>query len=110
MGDVILLEPGCRIPADCIIIEDNRLTVDEMYYHNGESVKKVKKACYAENMDENPDCFLLSQSLVLNGSGKAVVCCVGEYSRRAEVEKKLLNEPFGDPDSPLAQKLEVIGG
>ncbi len=110
VGDVIILEPGCRIPADCVVIDATRLKVDENYYHKGEPTIKDKKVCHSDNMDENPDCFLLSQSLILNGSGKAVVCSVGEHSRRFEVEKELLNEPFGDPDSPLAQKLEVIGG
>jgi hypothetical protein len=30
---------------------------------------------------ENPDCFLLSRSLVLTGSGKALVCAVGKHTR-----------------------------
>ena len=61
-------------------------------------------------MEENPDCFLLSQTLVMGGIGKAVVCCVGKHSRRHEVEKEILNAPPEDPDTPLAEKLETIGG
>ncbi len=86
VGDVILLEPGCRIPADCIVIESSELTVDENYYNNDEVLTKSKMPCTKENWEENPDCFLLSQSLVISGVGKAVVCNIGQYSRRTEIE------------------------
>lgn len=32
VGDVILLETGCRVPADCILVESTDLTVDESMY------------------------------------------------------------------------------
>ena len=86
MGDIILLEAGSRIPADCIVIEATDLEVDEIFYHNGVPTLKKKEVCTAENIERNPDCFLLSQSLIMKGEGKAVVCCVGETSRKSEVE------------------------
>lgn len=32
VGDVILLETGCRVPADCVLLEGNEITIDETYY------------------------------------------------------------------------------
>ena len=37
VGDIVLLEPGCRIPADCILIEGSNVEVDESYYHKGKT-------------------------------------------------------------------------
>jgi Ca2+-transporting ATPase len=34
VGDVILLETGSRIPADCLVIESSDLVVDESTYEN----------------------------------------------------------------------------
>ena len=110
VGDVILLEPGCRVPADCVVIEATDLLVDEIFYNDEKPLIKKKLVATSENMEENPDCFLLSQTLIKSGVGKAVVCCVGKYSRRVEVEQAILDKPVEDPDTPLAEKLEKIGG
>jgi magnesium-transporting ATPase (P-type) len=43
VGDVILIEAGMRIPADCILIEGMDVTVDEsMYDENSKYLKKVR--------------------------------------------------------------------
>jgi P-type E1-E2 ATPase len=43
VGDVILIEAGMRIPADCILIEGMDVTVDEsMYDENSKCLKKVR--------------------------------------------------------------------
>jgi magnesium-transporting ATPase (P-type) len=42
VGDVIILETGSRIPADCLVIDSTDLEIDESCYNNG-NVKIVKK-------------------------------------------------------------------
>lgn len=42
VGDVILLETGCRVPADCILVEGSDITVDETYYFP-DNVRATKK-------------------------------------------------------------------
>ena len=32
VGDIVLLETGCRVPADCILIQDNDMLLDESFY------------------------------------------------------------------------------
>jgi len=93
VGDVILIEAGNRIPADCVLIEGNDITVDEAYYNDG--IEKIvrKTVSTGENHLSNPDPFLLSRSLVQTGSGKAVVCAVGCYTQiRKYVDDESLEE------------------
>jgi magnesium-transporting ATPase (P-type) len=83
VGDVIMIEAGMRVPADCILISGSDVTVDEAPYLEDREciVHKAPSIMLSEssnNHKENPDPFLLSKSLVMTGSGKAVVCCVGK--------------------------------
>jgi Ca2+-transporting ATPase len=89
VGDIILLETGSRIPADCILIESQDFSVDETYYRQSNQKATPKKVASNDNFDQCPDPFLLSSTLVATGVGKAVVCCVGENSRRGLKEDKL---------------------
>ena len=88
----MIVEAGMRIPADCILVEGHDITVDEAYYNDGKEtiIKKDVAKIEEEQVDKwgdkvkftpsNPDPFLLSKSLVLSGSGRAVVCAVGKHS------------------------------
>jgi Ca2+-transporting ATPase len=67
-------------------------------------VKKV--AASEETYYRGADPFLLSQTLVITGVGKAVVAAVGKHSRRGVQEAKLDTES----KTPLQTKLENLGG
>ena len=104
VGDVILLETGSRIPADCILLEGYDITVNESYYYKTENRATRKLTASDDNYHENPDPFLLSQTLVMSGQGKAVVCCVGEHSRRGILDEKLDTTS----KTPLQKKLDNL--
>ena len=89
VGDIILLETGARIPADSLLIEGQDLTVDESYYTSNLTRAVSKSVATNENVYNNPDSILLSNTLVATGSGKAVVCGVGSRSRRGILEDQL---------------------
>lgn len=89
VGDIVILETGCRIPADSVLIEGQDLTVDETFYNQDNRRAIAKTVATEENAHERPDPFLLSNTLVATGSGKAVVCAVGVRSRRGIQEEKL---------------------
>jgi sodium/potassium-transporting ATPase subunit alpha len=75
-GDVILLSEGDRVPADCRLIEANRLTVD-LSSLTGES---EPQACDPTHSDEallQSRNMLFSGSLVQSGDAKALVCRTG---------------------------------
>lgn len=40
VGDVILVEAGMRIPADCVLIDGMDIVCDETMYELGDSMKK----------------------------------------------------------------------
>ena len=46
VGDVIILESGCKVPADCIIIESQDLEVDEDNNRNDDVQSIKKKGAY----------------------------------------------------------------
>jgi magnesium-transporting ATPase (P-type) len=71
-----------RVPADCVLIDGMDITVDEsMYNEDRESIvaKSISKG--EDHHRENPDPFLLNRSLVMTGTGRAVVCAVGKHTR-----------------------------
>lgn len=104
VGDIILLETGSRVPADCLLLEGQDLSVDETMYN--EDSKKATKKSAASNENPDADPFLLSNSLIATGTGKAVVLVVGEKSRRGIHEEKLDTQS----KTPLQEKLENLGG
>ena len=85
VGDIILIEAGSRIPADCVLIDGMDITVDEAIYNEDRECIVAKGISKGEDHHrENPDPFLLARSLVLSGSGRAVVCAVGKQTRYAQ--------------------------
>jgi P-type Ca2+ transporter type 2C len=107
VGDCLLIEAGSRVSADCILVEGHDVVVNESYYHGGSEHKVPKSSCSQETIRSNPDCFLLSQSLVVQGVGKAIVCSVGDYSRRASVPTERLG--ITDEVTPLQERLTNLG-
>lgn len=110
VGDVINIETGMRIPADCVLIDGMDITCDESLYNEDREVivaKNISKG--EEHHRENPDPFLLSRSLVMTGSGKAVVCAVGKHTYYA---KAFPVEDLKDDDNltHLQEKLEKLAG
>jgi len=107
VGDVILLETGARLPADCLVIESADLEAEEIHTSEDgeESTRKVSK-CAAEAEGVAVDPLLLADSLVTRGQCKAVVCCVGSQSSRGTKQRKLDT----DTDTRLQAKLKNLTG
>ena len=78
VGDIINLKQGDHIPADCLLIESDEFQTDESNI-TGES-EHLKKSPFIENSNPPNDPFLLADSMVVNGKGVAVVCCVGTHT------------------------------
>jgi magnesium-transporting ATPase (P-type) len=80
VGDVIIIEAGMKVPADCLLFEGMDVLIDEVTYNDGRDKMVKKSVSTGKNHRDNPDPFLLSQSLVISGSGRAIVCAVGKHS------------------------------
>lgn len=113
VGDIISVQQGDIVPADCILIEEMNITVNESKYReNAECVEKEPSALneYPENDDErdnhtkNPDNCLLSGSMVMSGGGKAVILAVGDNTSLGRMgnNEELLVE---GTETPLKKKL-----
>jgi len=97
VGDVIKIEQGMRIPADCLLLEGIDVSTDEAAL-TGEPEHMEKHHVTESNYESNPDPFLLGKTLVVNGMGTALVCCVGVNTRSGMAEEKLNTE---EDETPL---------
>jgi len=117
VGDVILLEQGDRVPADCVLIEEMDMKVDEKYYYpDVENSEMTAKQCSYQNVEQdiehNPNPLLLQDSIVMSGSGKAVILAVGKHTlKEKEIEAAHgSNNPLAIEKklTPLQEKLEIL--
>lgn len=112
VGDVIVLEAGDAIPADCRILESHSLKVEEAAI-TGESVpvnKMVEMLTLSENSKEVPlgdrTNMLYSGSTIVYGRGKAVVVATGmdtEMGKIADVLAQTEKE-----ETPLQKKMAEL--
>ena len=97
VGDIIVLQTGDAVPADCILLDHKEMMVNEASLTGeGEDVKKT--------FDE--DCFLLSSSLVVEGDDcHAMVIAVGRNSQWGAIKENLR---VTVTNTPLQDKLEEM--
>ena len=122
VGDIVQISQGDRVPADCVILDEMNLEVDESIYGRHRSnVKKEESQYYGglegyhgddgeiDNHKHNPDFTLLSDTKVMRGEGRAIVCAVGDLTFLARKRKKdhLVIE---EERTLLEEKLEHISG
>lgn len=103
VGDIIRINAGDQIPADCILLSGTKLSMDESS-QTGETHEVEKEPFDIDNPAEvNP--FLISGTMVKDGRGTAVVVCVGEHTRMGQIQQMLSDS---DEMTPLQQKLDRI--
>ena len=84
VGDIVQLKKGDFVPADCLLIQGENVTVEQAISQSNET---AFKEVYDSNMEQYPDPFLYSRSLMLSGQGKAVVCATGNSTYAAKMFK-----------------------
>ena len=109
VGDIILIEAGDFIPADCRIIECTNLKVDESAL-TGESVS-VDKMFIDDEITEgglgDQVNKLFSSTYVTNGKAKAIITSVGMETEIGKIANMLLDNKV--TLTPLQHKLEHVG-
>jgi Ca2+-transporting ATPase len=101
VGDVVLLSAGDRIPADLVVLESSDFQVEEKIQIDEGTENDRRKTNKGVH-----DPFLYADSLVLKGTCKALVCCVGPVSTRGPKEDKINT----DIDTKLQTKLKNLEG
>jgi len=115
VGDIVVLNQGDRVPADCILIEEMNIAVDQSMYYNGQNlVSKEQSVTYSghnepDNHKEHPDPFLFTDSKIKSGQGRAIVCCVGENTLLAK-SRKPADMVIEEQNTDLEKKLEKSAG
>ena len=111
VGDVIVLEAGDAVPADCRLLESNSLKCEEAAL-TGESVPVDKhvaipaKALSGEIPLGDRTNMVYSGSTVSYGRGKAVVCEVGMKTEMGKIANAITE--VAEEKTPLQQKLAQL--
>eukprot|EP01041_Mallomonas_annulata_P010440 gene10440-21785_t len=106
VGDIIKLQAGDSIPADCIIINHASIMCNESAL-TGES-DDLKKS-------STGDCFLISSCLITEGDDDtiALVTGTGTNSQWGRIKSQLVTEPVNTPLQDkldnMSQKIGYIG-
>lgn len=114
-GDIVHLNVGDRVPADCRLYETNDLSIDESSF-TGETEPAQKNADVvlfnavggANNKDHTRmrnTAFM--GTLVRCGNGKGIVVSTGERSEFGEVFKMMQAEEA--PKTPLQKSMDILG-
>ena len=106
-GDIVLLESGDIIPADCRIIEGIALKADESLL-TGEVVGVEKEECELKEdtpLAERKNMLYMGTSVV-QGRVRAVVTDIGKSTEVGKISVMLQNV---DEETPLQKKLNKLG-
>jgi len=107
-GDIIIIEEGIKVPADCYLLESYEIEADESIL-TGESVP-VKKEIGAINKDvqiaERKN-MLFSATTVTKGRGKAIVVSTGMNTEVGKIASLIQKQ--NDKHTPLQAKLDKVG-
>lgn len=99
IGDIIILESGDRIPADCILLEGASVMVDESLL-TGESTGVLKSGFNKENN-------IYMGTIMLTGKGTAKVVQTGMSTEMGKIAHML--QSIEEERSPLKDKLATMG-
>jgi len=104
VGDMIWVNAGDNIPADCVIIKAQQFNANESGI-TGESIEQHKAHVTNENYNEDPYPFVLQNSLAKQGEATCMVLAVGPNTRSGKAER-IVN--IAAEQTPLQTKLEAI--
>ena len=108
-GDIVILEAGNFVPADCRLISSYNLKAEESSL-TGETVPVEKNASIV--LDEKTgigDCFNLvyATTVIVNGHGEAVVTETGMNTKVGKIAKMIITNEA--PETPIQRKLSEVG-
>ena len=108
-GDIILLEAGNYVPADCRLLETYNLKIEESSL-TGENLPSEKDANYICNKEEqlgDMKNMAFMASTVVNGHAKAVVTETGMRTTVGKIANMMIENEA--PETPIQKKLGQVG-
>lgn len=108
VGDILLLEAGCRVAADGVVLESIGLSAEESLL-TGEAEAVSKQATdlpYPENELHQPGRVYMG-STIAAGRGRALVTHIGSHTQMGAIAGML--KQTQSPPTPLQQRLSKLG-
>ena len=108
-GDIILLEAGNYVPADCRLISSYNLKIEESTL-TGENapVEKTSDIILKEKVPVGDMLNMaFATTVVVNGHGEAVVTETGMNTKVGKIAKMIITNE--SPETPLQKKLGQVG-
>lgn len=108
-GDILILEAGNYVPADCRLIKSSNLKVEESAL-TGETLPVAKNA--EISLQENVSLadtinMAFSTTIVVNGHGEAIVTETGMNTKVGKIAKMIITDEA--PQTPIQKKLAEVG-
>lgn len=108
-GDLLMLESGDKVPADCRIIHTESLEIEESML-TGESLtvkKGIEKITEEKSAIGDRINMAYAGTIVVNGRGKAIACATGMYTEMGKIADLL--QTTTKTQTPLEKRLEDLG-
>lgn len=108
-GDIVILEAGCLVPADCRLINAYNLKIEESAL-TGETVPVLKQANILLSKNTSIGDALnmaFSSTIVTNGHAEAIVTDTGMQTKVGQIAKMIISDE--SPETPLQKKLSDVG-
>lgn len=108
VGDILLLESGCRVAADGVVLESIGLSAEESLL-TGEAEAVSKQAVdppYPDNVLHQPGRVYMG-STIAAGRGKALVTHIGSHTQMGAIAGML--KQTQSPPTPMQQRLSKLG-
>ncbi len=108
-GDIVILEAGNYVPADCRLISSSNLKIEESSL-TGETVPVLKEAntvLTEKTALGDMVNMAFSTTIVVNGHGEAVVTDIAMNTKVGKIAKMIITNEA--PETPIQKKLGEVG-
>jgi Ca2+-transporting ATPase len=108
-GDIVLLETGNYVPADCRLISSSNLKIEESSL-TGETIPVLKEAESLLNEKTALGDMInlaFATTIVVNGHGEAIVTETGMNTKVGKIANMILTNE--SPETPIQKKLGQVG-
>lgn len=105
-NDIVILEQGCEIPADGILLESISLQVNESSLTGEPMTRKTTNTQLFDPHATYPSNYVLRSSTILEGRGVMEVTAVGDNTEIGRVAQKAAEDI--DTETPLNNQLNKL--
>lgn len=108
-GDIVILEAGNYVPADCRLISSHNLKIEESSL-TGETIPVLKEAntILPENTTLGDTINMaFSTTIVVNGHAEGIVTETGMNTKVGKIAKMIITDEA--PETPIQKKLAEVG-